>query len=278
MAHGLKLAGLGHVANILTRSPALPLQGRRLGTCGPGASNFVLRGVRLVPAFGTDQAATVQNAQGVLYGALREPGFHGDLAMADLDALPALSHRAPPKEKVDDKGGRAMVVTDQVAEEHIRHVLVDSKGRHRAMFVNPIAKFKLLYSPECLWHGSGRRNIDMLKRIKFTTIPVQDQGRALEFYTKKLGMKVFTDQTMGASRWIELQVPGAETLLVLFQQPDHQPDKMPAAVFVADNVNATYEELKAKGVEFTQLPKKEPWGEHAILKDSEGNLILFGTA
>ena len=118
----------------------------------------------------------------------------------------------------------------------------------------------------------------MLKRIKFATIPVEDESRALEFYTKKLGLKVFTDQPMGNSRWIELQVPGAETLVVLFKQANHQPGPMPALVFVADKVQATYEDFKAKGVEFTQPPTKEPWGEHAILKDSEGNLVLFGTA
>jgi predicted enzyme related to lactoylglutathione lyase len=118
----------------------------------------------------------------------------------------------------------------------------------------------------------------MLKRVKFTTVPVQDQDRALEFYTKKLGLRVFTDQAMGDSRWIELQVPGAETLVVLFPQQGHTPGPLPALVFVADNVRATYEELKAKGVEFTQPPTKEPWGEHAILKDSEGNLVLLGTS
>jgi uncharacterized glyoxalase superfamily protein PhnB len=47
---------------------------------------------------------------------------------------------------------------------------------------------------------------------------------------------------------------------------------------VDHNVKSTYEELKARSVEFTQPPKKEPWGEHAIFKDSEGNLVLFGTA
>ena len=40
----------------------------------------------------------------------------------------------------------------------------------------------------------------MLKRIKFTSVPVLDQARALDFYTKKLGLKVFTDQAMGDSR------------------------------------------------------------------------------
>ena len=117
----------------------------------------------------------------------------------------------------------------------------------------------------------------MLKRIKFMTVPVTDQNRALEFYTKKLGLRVFTDQSMGDSRWIELQVPGAETMLVLFQEKDHRPGATPAAVFVTDNVQTTYEGLKAKGVEFVQAPKKEHWGEHAILKDSEGNLVLIGT-
>lgn len=118
----------------------------------------------------------------------------------------------------------------------------------------------------------------MLKHIKFITVPVTDQGRALEFYTKKLGLKVFTDQTAGDMRWIELKMPnGAETMLVLFRQANHQPGPVPAVVFVTDNVQSTYEELKAKGVEFTQPPKKEHWGEHAILKDSEGNLVLVGT-
>jgi predicted enzyme related to lactoylglutathione lyase len=118
----------------------------------------------------------------------------------------------------------------------------------------------------------------MLKRIKFTTVPVLDQDRALEFYTKKLGLRVFTGQPMGDSRWIELQIPGAETLLVLMQQSGHEPGQMPSLVLVADKLQATYEKLKAKGVEFLQPPKKEPWGEHAIFKDSEGNSILLGTA
>lgn len=118
----------------------------------------------------------------------------------------------------------------------------------------------------------------MLKRVKFVTIYVADQGRALEFYTKKLGLKLFTDQQMGESRWIELQLPGAETLIVLFKQPNQKPGEMPAAVFVVDNVSRTYEELKAKGVEFTQPPKKESWGESAMLKDSEGNFLVLGTA
>jgi predicted enzyme related to lactoylglutathione lyase len=119
----------------------------------------------------------------------------------------------------------------------------------------------------------------VLKRIKFTTVYVEDQDRALDFYTAKLGLRVFTDQPMGPdARWIELEVPGAETKLVLWKQKDFTPGPMPAVVFVAPNVQKAYEELKAKGVEFLQPPTKQQWGESAMLKDSEGNLVMFGTA
>lgn len=115
----------------------------------------------------------------------------------------------------------------------------------------------------------------MLKRVKFTTVPVKDQGRALEFWTKKVGLKVFTDQAMGPTRWIELKVPGAETMLVLHHRPDHVPGEFPAVSFETDDVKGTYDDLRAAGVEFTQPPKKEHWGEHAIFRDSEGNLVIF---
>jgi predicted enzyme related to lactoylglutathione lyase len=118
----------------------------------------------------------------------------------------------------------------------------------------------------------------VLKRVNFTTVPVKDQARALEFYTKKLGFRVFTDQTMGGNRWIELQIPGAETKVVLHRHDADAGEGMPALALAADNVQATYDELRAKGVEFTQPPKKEHWGEYAILKDSEGNLVLFAKA
>ncbi len=115
----------------------------------------------------------------------------------------------------------------------------------------------------------------MLKRINFTTVPVLDQSRALDFYTTKVGLRVFTDQTVGGMRWIELAVPGAETRLVLFHKPDHVPGAEPAVAFLADDVKATHRELAAAGIEFTQPPKKEHWGEFAIFRDSEGNQILF---
>ncbi len=115
----------------------------------------------------------------------------------------------------------------------------------------------------------------MLKRIKFVALPVKDQARALEFWTTKVGFKVFTDQTMGDMRWIELRIPGADTMLVLHKHPEHAAGAEPLVSFVADDVKATYDELRARGVEFTQPPKKEHWGEFAVFKDGEGNQFVF---
>lgn len=118
----------------------------------------------------------------------------------------------------------------------------------------------------------------MIQQIKFASIAVADQDRALDFYTRKLGLKVATDQHFGEGmRWIELKIGTAETKLVLFTPPGKEPGGFQNIVFQTDNVQKTYEELKAKGVEFTQEPKTESWGTSAMFKDSEGNLFVLGT-
>ena len=118
----------------------------------------------------------------------------------------------------------------------------------------------------------------MIKAIKFTSVPVTDQDRALEFYTQKLGFQILTDQPMGESqRWIELGIPGAESRVVLFT-PQGQEDRIGTfsnIVFGSDNVEKTHKELVAKGVEFVQPPKKEAWGTFATFKDTEGNQFVL---
>lgn len=118
----------------------------------------------------------------------------------------------------------------------------------------------------------------MIKRIKFLGIPVRDQDRALAFYTEKLGFRVSTDQQMSETqRWIELAIPGAETGIVLFT-PDGHEDRIGTFVntsWEVDNLDKTYVELQAKGVEFTRTPEKQAWGSFVIFKDSEGNQIVL---
>ena len=120
----------------------------------------------------------------------------------------------------------------------------------------------------------------MIKEIKFVGIPVADQERALAFYRDKLGFRVKTDQPFnGKQRWIELKIPGADTGVVLFT-PDGHEDRVGTffnGSLACDDVRKTYEELRAKGVEFDGEPKDEPWGIYAILKDSEGNRLVIGS-
>ena len=119
----------------------------------------------------------------------------------------------------------------------------------------------------------------MIKAVKFISIPTRDQDRALAFYTDQLGFRVVTDQPFGEQRWIELRIPGAETGVVLFTPPG-QEDRIGGFMnmaWVADDVGKTHGELVARGVEFVQPPKTEPWGTSAIFKDPDGNTFVLSS-
>ena len=121
----------------------------------------------------------------------------------------------------------------------------------------------------------------MIRKIKFISIPVRDQDRALEFYVRTLGFSLLTDQPMGpGQRWVEVRTPRGETGVALFTPPG-QEDRIGTFTGISlecDDVHKTYEELSAKGVEFAKPPKTESWGVMAIMKDSEGNQIVLSTS
>ena len=120
----------------------------------------------------------------------------------------------------------------------------------------------------------------MITHLKFVGIPTRDQDAALAFYTDKLGFKVVTDQPMGPKqRWIELRVGTSDSRVVLFT-PDGQEDRIGSffnGAFACDSVEKTYEELSARGVEFTGPPKKQPWGTFATFKDPDGNQFVMSS-
>jgi predicted enzyme related to lactoylglutathione lyase len=120
----------------------------------------------------------------------------------------------------------------------------------------------------------------MIKSMKFASIPVRDQDKALEFYTKKLGFTVLTDQFFdGKQRWIELSIPGAKTGVTLFT-PNGYEDRIgtfSGISFECDDVQRTHDDLAAKGVEFVKPPKTETWGTSAIFKDCDGNQFVLSS-
>lgn len=119
----------------------------------------------------------------------------------------------------------------------------------------------------------------MIRGIKFVGIPVRDQDVALKFYTESLGFKVTTDQPFGAQRWIELMISGADTGLALFTPEGHEKriGEFQSISYWCDDVFATANILKGKGVTFTQEPKKEVWGTVAVFKDPDGNQFVLSS-
>src|SRR3954469_15084342 len=106
----------------------------------------------------------------------------------------------------------------------------------------------------------------MIKQIKFVSIPVADQNRALEFYTEKLGFTIITDQPFDETqRWIELRVPKAETRVVLFtaEGEEKRIGSMNMS-YECEDIDKSYTELKECGVEFEGPPEKQPWGTYAM--------------
>jgi catechol 2,3-dioxygenase-like lactoylglutathione lyase family enzyme len=120
----------------------------------------------------------------------------------------------------------------------------------------------------------------MITQVKFVGIPVQDQNRALAFYTEKLGFEIATDQPFDQNqRWIELRIGRAQTGIVLFTPAGHE-DRIGSffnGSLAADDVQKTYEELSARGVEFDGPPQVQPWGTFAKFRDSEGNQFVLSS-
>jgi predicted enzyme related to lactoylglutathione lyase len=129
----------------------------------------------------------------------------------------------------------------------------------------------------------------MIQRLSHSSLYVLDQDSAKRFYTEKLGFDVKEDETImdGSFRWLTVTPPA---------QPDHELILMPltagpmldeerveqlrslvqagtfgAGVLETDDCRATYEELRANGVEFMGEPQERPYGIEALLKDDSGN-------
>ena len=121
-------------------------------------------------------------------------------------------------------------------------------------------------------------------KIKVTTLCVDDQEKALHFYTDILGFARKTDFSQGPYRWLTVASPeepdGTELQLALnsnppakaYQQAIFQQNQ-PAAMFFTDDVKADYERIKARGAEFTMPPTDVTGSTIAMLKDTCGNLI-----
>jgi catechol 2,3-dioxygenase-like lactoylglutathione lyase family enzyme len=133
----------------------------------------------------------------------------------------------------------------------------------------------------------------MIQKMSHAPIWVLDQDEARDFYTQKLGFELKNDVAMDDGfRWVTVCPPGQPDfeIILMSAKPGPHMDaetaaafeslirsgKMGAGVFSTPDCRKTYEELKAKGVEFTKEPSDEFYAVEAIFKDNSGNWFSLG--
>lgn len=111
-----------------------------------------------------------------------------------------------------------------------------------------------------------------INRFACITIAVKDQDEALQWFTEKLGFQKHVDMPGPGIRFLTVSPKHQPELQVILASwfPDHV-GKNPTAVLHTDDCRKTYEELRGRGVEFTEAPEPKPFGLQAIFKDLYGN-------
>ncbi|MGW4109875.1 VOC family protein [Actinosynnema sp. NPDC004786] len=121
-------------------------------------------------------------------------------------------------------------------------------------------------------------------RIHLSSVPVDDQEKALRFYTDVLGFAKKEDVPVGPDRWLTVVSPEDPDGTQLLLEPDGHPavkpykealveDGIPITAFAVDDVHAEFERLRGLGVRFTQEPLDVGTVVIAVLDDTCGNLI-----
>jgi len=121
-------------------------------------------------------------------------------------------------------------------------------------------------------------------RIRLTSLFVDDQAKALKFYTEILGFVKKSDVTAGSYRWLTVVSPEERDGTQLLLEPNSNPaaksyqdsifkQGIPAAMFFVDDVQRDFERLKGRGVKFTKAPTRTPGSTIVVFEDTCGNLI-----
>ena len=127
----------------------------------------------------------------------------------------------------------------------------------------------------------------MITKLSHATLYVRNQAQAYDTYVNKLGFKVHTDMQMDHGfRWLTVSPPEQADIEIVLAEPNEpmfpadlvphvrallDKDAMGGGVWETDDVHKTYEQLRAKGIEFMKPPTKEFYGIEALFRDGCGN-------
>ncbi len=120
-----------------------------------------------------------------------------------------------------------------------------------------------------------------LTGIQSVSVYVSDVDKALDFYMNKLGFEKHMDAPLGPDtdlRWVTVAPPGSPTELVLVKgYAEWSPErvgKFAGFVYNVEDIEGTFAEFKAKGVDIIEEPIKQPWGTQGQFKDQDGNSFV----
>jgi lactoylglutathione lyase len=123
----------------------------------------------------------------------------------------------------------------------------------------------------------------MIRGISKVVVPVDDQERARDFWTTRVGFDVASDETYGDERWIEVCPPSGSPVIVLSpraptEPPREVPDQLPHSpvFFTCDDIKATHRELVGRGVRFPVPPTKMHFGWWSLFEDGDGTRYALG--
>jgi lactoylglutathione lyase len=108
-------------------------------------------------------------------------------------------------------------------------------------------------------------------------VEVEDQDRAKQFWTEKMGFELVQDAPYGEERWLEVRTPDKAVVLVLGVRQGERPTaphpSLPTSnvMFYTRDLQRTYQELTARGVQFPQPPVQQPFGWWSLFADPDGN-------
>ena len=123
----------------------------------------------------------------------------------------------------------------------------------------------------------------MISGIGKVVVPVDDQERAKEFWTQRMGFELRRDESYGDERWIEVSPPDGAPVLVLSPRPGGEPrrevpDELPHSPVFFDcaDIEATHRVLSERGVRFAMPPARQQFGWWSLFEDPDGTRYALG--